>query len=382
MSKIKVIHLAKWYPNKVEPLLGIFIQKHIQSVQKSYDNKVITIYQTNTIISNIHRKVNFLNSTEEVVFYYKKGLLNKIRVLYKVWKEIKNFQAHLIHAHVMGWTSTLAYFISKINKTPFLISEHWSGYGKKGYVQLKSISKILRKKSAKNSNQICVVSKFLKGEMLKCGIRGNYSIIGNVVDGIVFKIEKNKTFSFVFAGDLVQETKNVKGIIEAFSEVMKYHKNIKLEIIGDGKDLKNYKSLSNKLKLRNHISFHGNRENDYVLKTLSKSHVLILNSYYETFSIICAEALLCGIPVISTKCGGPESFLNDETGILIDCDNNNQVIKAMKAMITNYDKYEAEKLKIRAHQFSMDIIGEKLNQQYLSALNKTFFKINTKQYKR
>ena len=369
MSKKKVIHLAKWYPNKVEPLLGIFIQKHIQSVQNTYYNKVISIYQTNTIISNIHRKVNYLNSTEEVVFYYKKGLLNKIRVLYKVWKEIKNFQAHLIHAHVMGWTSTLAYFISKINKTPFLISEHWSGYGKKGYVQLKSISKILRKKSAKKANQICVVSKFLEGEMLKCGIKGNYSIIGNVVDGIVLKIEKNKKFSFVFAGDLIQETKNVKGIIEAFSEVIKYHKNIKLEIIGDGKDLKNYKILSNKLKLKNHISFHGNRDNDYVLKTLSQSHVLILNSYFETFSIICAEALLCGIPVISTKCGGPESFLNDETGILIDRDNNNQVTKAMKAMITNYDKYEAEKLKSRAHQFSMDTIGEKLNQQYLSALN-------------
>ena len=96
MSKKKVIHLAKWYPNKVEPLLGIFIQKHIQSVQESYDHKVISIYQTNTIISNIHRKVNYLKSTEEVIFYHKKGLLNKIRVLYKVWKEIKNFQAHFI----------------------------------------------------------------------------------------------------------------------------------------------------------------------------------------------------------------------------------------------------------------------------------------------
>ena len=165
------------------------------------------------------------------------------------------------------------------------------------------------------------------------------------------------------------QTKNIKGIIEAFSEVIKYHKKLKLEIIGDGKDLNNYKSLSNKLKLKNHISFHGNRDSDYVFKTLSQSHVLILNSFFETFSIICAEALLCGIPVISTKCGGPESFLNDETGILIDRDNKNQLIKAMKAMITDYDKYEAEKLKSRAHQFSMDTIGEKINQQYLSALN-------------
>tara|TARA_B100000683_G_scaffold121558_2_gene119424 strand:+ start:865 stop:1974 length:1110 start_codon:yes stop_codon:yes gene_type:complete len=369
MSKKKVLHLAKWYPNKVEPLLGIFIQKHIQSVQESYDHKVISIYQTNTINSNIHRKVNYLNSTEEVVFYHKKGLLNKIRVLYKVWKEIKKIQPHLIHAHVMGWTSTLAYFISNTNQTPFLISEHWSGYHKKGYAQLKSISKILRKKSAKHANQICVVSKFLKEDMIKCGLKGNYTIIENVADGIALEIEKNKTFSFVFAGDLVQETKNVKGIIEAFSEVLKQHKDIKLDIIGDGKDLKNYNALSNRLKLNNHVSFHGNRNNDYVIKTLSQSHVLILNSYFETFSIICAEALLCGIPVIATRCGGPESYLNEKTGILIDIDNKKQLTTAMGSIITNYDKYEPEKLKSIALQFSMDSIGEKINQEYLRTLN-------------
>ena len=121
----------------------------------------------------------------------------------------------------MGWTSTLAYFISRTNQVPFLISEHWSGYRTKGYAQLKSISKILRKKSAKHAEQICVVSKFLKEDMIKCGVTANYTIIGNVVDGIALDIEKNKTFSFVFAGDLVQETKNVKGIIEAFSKVIK-----------------------------------------------------------------------------------------------------------------------------------------------------------------
>ena len=341
-------------------------------MQESYDHKVISIYQTNTINSNIDRVVNYHNNTEEVIFYHKKGLLNKIRVLYSVWKETKYFQPHLIHAHVMGWTSSLAFFFSRTNQVPFLISEHWSGYRRNEFVKLNFISKILRKISAKKAKQICVVSNFLKQDMLKCGVTANYTIVGNVVNGIASDIGKNKTFSFVFAGDLVQETKNVKGIIEAFYEVIKYHKNIKLDIIGDGKDLKNYKDLSDKLELNNHVSFHGNRNNEYVFKTLSQSHVLIVNSNFETFSTICAEALSCGIPVISTKCGGPESFLNDETGILIDRDNNNQVTKAMKAIITNYDKYEAEKLKSRANQFSMDTIGEKLNQEYLVRLTKLF----------
>ena len=269
----------------------------------------------------------------------------------------------------MGWTSSLAFFFSRTNQVPFLISEHWSGYRTKGYARLNFASKILRKISAKQAEQICVVSNFLKQDMLKCGVTANYTIVGNVVDGIALDIEKNKTFSFVFAGDLVQETKNVKGIIEAFSEILKHHKDIKLDIIGDGKDLKNYKTLSNRLKLNNHVSFHGNRNNDYVIKTLSQSHVLILNSYFETFSIICAEALLCGIPVISTKCGGPESFLNDKTGILIDLDNKKQLTTAMESMINNYNQFEPEKLKSMAHQFSMDNIGKKINQEYLRALN-------------
>ena len=369
MAKKKVLHLAKWYPNKEEPLLGIFIQKHIQSVQKSYVNKIISVYQTNTINSNIHRVVNHLKNTEEVVFYHKKGLLNKIKVLFRVWKETKHYKPHLIHAHVMGWTSSLAFFFSRTNQVPFLISEHWSGYRTKGYARLNFASKILRKISAKQAEQICVVSNFLKQDMLKCGVTANYTIVGNVVDGIALDIEKNKTFSFVFAGDLVQETKNVKGILEAFSEILKHHKNIKLDIIGDGKDLKYFKELSHQLKLNNHVSFLGNQSNDYVFKTLSQSHVLILNSYFETFSIICAEALLCGIPVISTKCGGPESFLNDKTGILIDLDNKKQLTTAMESMINNYNQFEPEKLKSMAHQFSMDNIGKKINQEYLRALN-------------
>ena len=372
MSKKKVLHLAKWYPNKEEPLLGIFIQKHIQSVQQYYDNKVISIYQTNTINSNIHRVVNHLNNREEVVFYHKKGLLNKIKVLCRVWKEINRFQPHLIHAHVMGWTSSLAYFFLGTNQTPFLITEHWSGYRKKGYAQLNFISKILRKKSAKKAKQICVVSNFLKEDMLKCGVKGNYTTVGNVVDGKALDIEKNKTFSFVFAGDLIQETKNVKGILEAFAELIKRNKNIHLDIIGDGKDLENYKELSDKLKLKDHVSFHGNQSNDYVFKTLSQSHVFILNSYFETFSIICAEALLCGIPVIATKCEGPESFLNDKTGILIDLDNKKQLTTAMESMINNYDQYEPEKLKSMARQFSMEIIGENLHTEYSSILKSTY----------
>ena len=41
----------------------------------------------------------------------------------------------------------------------------------------------------------------------------------------------------------------------------------------------------------------------------------------------------------------PESFLNEETGILIDIDNKKQLTTAMESMINNYGQYEPKKLK-------------------------------------
>ena len=52
----------------------------------------------------------------------------------------------------------------------------------------------------------------------------------------------------------------------------------------------------------------------------------------------------------------------------IDIDNKKQLTSAMESMIKNYNQYEPEKLKSIAHQFSMDNVGKKINQEYISAL--------------
>jgi glycosyltransferase involved in cell wall biosynthesis len=369
MSRIKVLHLVKWYPNKDEPLLGIFVKKQIQSLQNHCDQKVMAMVLSDDIHANIVRVENDENQLKEVVYYHKKGLLNKLRVMWGIWKEAKQFQSQITHAHVLGWTSILAYFLQIKNKTPFLASEHWSGYRNNHFHKKSFLSKILIKKSAHKAQQIHVVSDFLKKDMLKCGIQANYRNIGNVVSGKALPLEKNKAFSFVFAGDLIQETKNVKGILEAFEAVLQTNNDIRLDIIGDGKDSTYYKELSGKLKLNSHVYFHGNQSNDYVFEMLSQSHALILNSYFETFSVICAEALLCGIPVISTRCGGPESFLTMDTGILIESDNTKELSKAMYSLIENYATYEPEKLKRVAAKFSSEVIGKKIHQEYLNILN-------------
>jgi len=366
--KPSLLHIAKWYPNKFEPLLGIFVRKHILATRNEFNHKVISIYQTEKINVNVLRVDSKFENILEVVFYYKKGVRSKILLLLKLFKEISNSEFDLIHAHVMGLNVTITYLFSKIKSIPYIVTEHWTGYRKGIYDRLNFISKIIRRFTANKASQVQVVSRFLKTDMLASGIKANYKIIGNVVDGKTIELPKNEKFTFVFVGDLEQKNKNVKGIIEAFSQ-LKNSSNLQLDIIGEGLDKESYINLSKNLNSLDSIKFHGSKSNPKVFEYLAKSHVLVLNSNFETFSIICAEALLSGIPVISTKCGGPESFLNNQTGILIDTGNTTQLHKAMKEIQNTYLSFNPKDLKEKAKVFSSIKIGIELSKSYNSILS-------------
>ena len=364
MSNKKILHLAKWYPNKENPLLGIFVRKQIQSIQNSYENKVISLFETDKMDTSINRVNSRFENIQEVTYYYKRGRLNKLKVFYFIWKEIKNSKSDWIHAHIISWASTLAFLAKKTTKTPYVISEHWSGYHTGLFKNQTWIIKKLKRFIASKATKLAVVSSYLKMDMLASGIKANYTVVGNVVEGKPENLEKNEQFTFIFVGDLEQSHKNSIGIITSFGSALKSTKNIQLDIIGDGTDKEKCIKLCESLNLTAHVNFRGSLSNKDVFKALSKSHVLILNSFYETFSIICAEALLCGIPVISTRCGGPEMFLNERTGILIDTDNNKQLTDAMLLIQKKYENYKSDELKKVAAQFDRNKIGEEIKRLY------------------
>ncbi len=61
------------------------------------------------------------------------------------------------------------------------------------------------------------------------------------------------------------------------------------------------------------VMYRKNKKLEYI----AKSDFHILNSDEEGFSVVAAESLCYGIPVITTDCGGPEDFVTDYNGIII-----------------------------------------------------------------
>lgn len=73
------------------------------------------------------------------------------------------------------------------------------------------------------------------------------------------------------------------------------------------------------LGLEERVFFLGLRSD--VATVLHNLDVFVLSSRSEGFSIACVEAMACGIPVIATRCGGPEEILDTRSGILVEKEN-------------------------------------------------------------
>ncbi|MCG3683473.1 glycosyltransferase [Aliarcobacter butzleri] len=181
---------------------------------------------------------------------------------------------------------------------------------------------------------------------------------------------QKKRFTFVTVGRL-DSGKNHKLIIEAVKDF-----NADLWIIGDGELKEELQKYINELNLNDKVYLLGKKENPFSF--LSKADCFVFSSNYEGFPNVLVEALVCGLPIISTDCqSGPREILAPtsnisfqlkdkiefaEYGILVPIKNVEKLKEAMNLLINdkNLRKDYEEKGNFRANDFKI----EKIIKQY------------------
>ena len=338
MNKPKVLHIPQWYPNPDDIQLGTFIQKQIIATASDCNNLVLSIIGSKNI-SDISLSINDSNDIKEIqVIYCAKGNAYKrvkfyLKALQKGLSAIADagFYPDLVHCHIAGRNLWIAekYF----KKTPVILSEHWSGYLDGRFDAIPSIKKKKRIKRINNCKEVIAVSKHLAEAIRNKGIKNKISIVENVIEtkGIRKQLDK-EYFTFLMVADIVDQTKNISGVIRAFSEVLKTKPNSKLDIIGDGKDKKMLSELVKEAKITDSVNFIGRLPQEDVLDYYLSVDCVIVNSNFETYSMVTVEAILSGVPVIASRCKGPEQFINEKNGILIDLNSKDQLKDAMNSI--------------------------------------------------
>lgn len=121
-----------------------------------------------------------------------------------------------------------------------------------------------------------------------------------------------------FSGRYCDPRKNIELLLHATKILHSEGMNIELILVGE-KDAQQLNPLIRKFQLEEVVICYGHMRPDILASLLKSLDVFVIPSFQEGLCISALEAMACGVPVISTRCGGPEEYvIPDETGILID----------------------------------------------------------------
>ena len=369
-----VLFLPKWYPNDEDPQLGVFIRKQAKAVAELMHVVVIYVQKKDQLheVYKVHQ-VQYEKWTEITVQFRESG--NKIKNL----KRYRNAQRRgleaigeiplICHVHVPVRPVFLARHLQRKYNVPFVVSEHWSGLINGQYEKKGSLYRWMYQQVVRRAKQNIVVSTPLQNAFNRYKLPEPV-VVPNIIEQQALEADKEKIILTV--GDLVDQTKNISGIITAFNHWKKEHdNNYRLHIIGGGPDENWLRDKAEKSAFSEEIVFHGRLKNEAVLEWMQKASIYVCNSNFETFGVTVGEALAAGCPVICTRCQGPEQFINQDTGILIPKNDEDALLKALEKMVDNMDRYEPQNIRNTIqNEFSARTVGNRLIEIYRGVLKR------------
>ena len=185
------------------------------------------------------------------------------------------------------------------------------------------------------------------------------------------KLLKNK-FPILITVSRYDKRKNHEKVFMAIKNLKALHPNIVYICIGYGDEKENLIKLSNELKINDNIIFLENLNSNFKNALVSKSNIFVMPSIIhkrsvEGFGIAFIEAAQYGVPSLGgTDGGAADAIINNETGLLCDGNNLNEIYDCIQSMLEHKKYIEFGK---NAKKFSEKFYWEKIVLEYKKILN-------------
>ncbi|MHB1376983.1 MAG: glycosyltransferase family 4 protein [Candidatus Humimicrobiaceae bacterium] len=423
MKKLNILYVTEYFPPYVKGGSEISTSLIVKEVSKYHNCYILTgnfqkkpwLFGTSTVFPFLKRyeikEKNLTNIIKNEVKYYlnihinKKILQNlidkkKIDVIhiiptgyyaFPILKSVLNSNKPIIIDNRDAYLACPISFLRKCKKNFFFdfqcikcVSENYSIdlgflrflkiiFSTYELLKFKIMKDVILKKINKNNSIIMVsLSNYVKNQLIEAGYPTNkLVVIHNICD---IKILDNKICKrenrIVFAG-ILEKSKGIWDAIKAFE--LLNDKDLYFDIAGDGRELDSIKKYISDNKIKN-INLLGWVDHNQVTKLYLKSKIIIAPSVWpEPFGRFTLDSMTTKTPIVSTTAGGiPEGIRDQETGLLVEPNNPQQLAEAIKKLLTNKKLYEkiSKNLPKEAEKYSPEVIGNQRIALYKEILKK------------
>lgn len=133
---------------------------------------------------------------------------------------------------------------------------------------------------------------------------------------------------WLFVGGLIPR-KGVGWLLEAFASCWERDPDLTLTFVGDGEQRGQLTQRAAELGVIDAVAFAGAVPPNRALELMCEHDLLVHPSRFETFGMTVVEAVACGLPVLVTRCGGPEETLagvEDAIAELVDVEEGSEAL--------------------------------------------------------
>jgi glycosyltransferase involved in cell wall biosynthesis len=295
--------------------------------QKLYGQSPLTLLKKN-LSSLLNHPVKYVTTLAKAITdsccYLSKpkiaiGILYRFTVGAALANDIHNKNVDHIHVHFAHFPADIAMYSSSISAIPFSITAHANDIFSNFW---------LLKQKVHRANFIATISDYNKQylsdkgcdtrkiNIIRCGaIKADYTAPRTT--------EVTPTpIKLGFMGRIV-EKKGLETLIKACAILREKHTSFTLEVVGNGPLLDKLIQLTKTLNLIENITFHGSLDNDKAIPWIKTLDMFILpcvkdkQGDIDGIPVALMEAMMCKVPVISTRISGiPELIIDKKTGLL------------------------------------------------------------------
>jgi len=384
-----ILWLPSWYPNKLAPYDGDFIQRHAQAVSASIPIHVLYLVRDRErhVTDSVYFDEKQTGNLTETIIYYssrnsaleiadKLFSVQKFRNLYR--KCIsglfqKKGKPLLVHAHIAFKAGLVAGWIKRKYGIPYFLSEQWTIYLDEAVPNidhLNFIKKYFISKVIKRAEKIFPVSDYLGKAIQKKWPSIHYKVIPNVVNTTVFyplENHVNDYYRLVHISNLNYQ-KDPERLFEAIRILKAEGINFSIDVFGPYSDHIKYLVTTNGIEQE--VKLHNEVPQAVLAEYLRKSDGLILYSRYETFGCVIIEANACGVPVIVTDTLLMRELVRpNENGLLVKPGSAKALAGSLKDFFSNRDQFNKRLISESAQRYSYKNIGKMFFDEYTSFIN-------------
>lgn len=176
-------------------------------------------------------------------------------------------------------------------------------------------------------------------------------------------------------GRLDDPRKNIVLLLEAFNRLPGSLTHVQLVTAGSARPPAIYWERVEAMGLQHRVRHVHRPETEDLVRLYQEAAVLALSSDEEGFGVVLLESMACGVPVVATRCGGPDGIITDgKEGFLVPLHNAYVMADRLDKLCSDQNMNRAMGRNARQtidERYAQEVAGEAFVRVWHRLLNRT-----------